>query len=103
MTVHRAAYDLYTLHQSLLPLMRSIPHIFRCVARVVERQVDVCRAEGRPNSEEEKRLLEQLGKEADQWVKQALLLLMEVKGDEKKEEGEKDENQRKSTPAEVVV
>ena len=69
---------------------------------MVERQVDVCRAEGRPNSEEEKRLLEQLGKEADQWVKQALLLLMEVvEGDKKKEEEE--EKERKSTPAEVEV
>ena len=82
--------------------MRTIPHIFRCVTRVVERQVEVCRAEGRPNSEEEKRLLEQLGKEADQWVKQALLLLMEVEGDKKKEE-EEDDSQRKSTPAEVEV
>lgn len=81
-------------------LMRSIPH--RCVTRVVERQVDVWRAEGRPNSEEEKRLLEQLGKEADQWVKQALLLLVKVEGDKQKEE-EKDESQKKSSPAEVEV
>lgn len=70
---------------------------------MVERQVDVWRAEGRPNSEEEKRLLEQLGKEADQWVKQALLLLVKVEGDRQKEEEEKDESQKKSSPAEVEV
>lgn len=63
--------------------------------------MEILRAEGHPHSDEEKRQLKQLGKEADQWVKQAFLLLMEVKGDPLKEEKEEDKSQRKSTPAEV--
>lgn len=59
---------------------------------------------GRPNSDEEKRQLQQLGKEADQWVDQALLLLVEVKADDmKKREEEKEGSQRQPSPAKVDV
>ena len=44
----------------------------------VEREVERRRSEGDPQSDQEKDLLEKLGKEAGQWVEQAMILMSEV-------------------------
>ena len=71
----------------------------------MERETDRRRKEGDPNSEEERRKLDQFGKEAGQWVEQAALLLREVVvgGRRVGEEGVGREMRRGPGQAEVEV
>lgn len=77
----------------------------RSVTPVVERNMKLRRKDGDPNPEDEKKVLEQLGKEAEQWVEQAALLMTEllVVNEEEEEEKEVKKDDENELPQMMLV